>query len=53
MILKRATGSPEKNFVCKYCAHSKSWHRGETFCLVDECDCEVWDYGVNVREDDE
>lgn len=55
MSLRRATGEAEKDIVCRYCAHPKVWHFGAGRCRVDdegyECDCEAWDYGVNVADD--
>jgi hypothetical protein len=55
MSLTRATGSQDKDIVCRNCAHMKHWHDGEGACFLPdddgiECDCEAWDYGVNVRE---
>jgi hypothetical protein len=53
--LVRATGSSDKNIVCKTCAHQKVWHRDEGLCSAPEgpdwaCDCQAWVYGVNVLE---
>ena len=55
MSLERATGSADKHIVCRNCAHGKHFHN-ESGCFVDDewggpdCDCEAWDYGVNVVE---
>jgi hypothetical protein len=55
--LRRATGTKYPNIVCRYCAHIKTWHqkvkgRNEGPCTYSgDCDCEAWDYGVNVIED--
>jgi hypothetical protein len=53
--IRRVTGTKYPNMVCKTCAHGKVWHRGEGPCYFTQCDCEVWDYGVNIEyiEDDE
>ena len=54
--MKRATGSPRKNIVCKNCAHQKHWHN-DRGCFIEAygvniCDCEGWEYGTNIEDDD-
>lgn len=55
--LRRVTGTRYPHIVCKNCAHVKSWHRDEGPCkspgAPDLCDCEAWEYGVNVEEVDD
>lgn len=50
MGIRRATGSPNKHIVCRYCAHGKVWHPNEGACRLEGCDCEAWEYGVNVED---
>lgn len=57
--LRRVTGTDTPNMVCKFCAHGKTWHPKEGPCRASlysdgrvDCDCEAWDYGVNVAEED-
>jgi hypothetical protein len=51
--IRRVTGTKYPNMVCKFCAHGKTWHHNEGRCRIEDCDCEAWDYGVNVASTEE